>query len=147
MLDRQPGPGPSMSSILRITRKRPAPTHVSIDWRTGGNTTLRCSNERQSHRLATPCGLFSAVAPRAMPTTQAIRTLRSTRRSCASHREIAMTSQTSNIAPEKSTTSPERAELAQLGISVVTVEHFHYKTFRYTNVRDAIAQAQRDAKA
>jgi hypothetical protein len=31
------------------------------------------------------------------------------------------------------------------GITRVPVDYFHYKSFRYTNLADAIAQANRDA--
>lgn len=31
------------------------------------------------------------------------------------------------------------------GITRVPVDYFHYKSFRYTNLDDAIAQANRDA--
>jgi len=40
--------------------------------------------------------------------------------------------------------SPEVAEeMLKFGITRVSIEHFRYKDFRYTNVRDAIAQAKR----
>jgi ribose 5-phosphate isomerase RpiB len=35
-------------------------------------------------------------------------------------------------------------ELAQLGISCIPVDTFHYREFRYTNLHDAVAQATRD---
>jgi hypothetical protein len=57
------------------------------------------------------------------------------------------TSGTGNVMSEKSTAAFERAELARLGITVVTVDQYHYKAFRYTNMRDAIAEAERDASA
>jgi hypothetical protein len=39
---------------------------------------------------------------------------------------------------------PEVAEeMLKLGITRVSIDHFHYKDFRYTNVKDAIAQAKR----
>jgi hypothetical protein len=34
--------------------------------------------------------------------------------------------------------------MAAYGITPVPVEYFHYKTFRYTNLEDALAQANRD---
>jgi hypothetical protein len=34
-------------------------------------------------------------------------------------------------------------EMLKFGISRVSIDHFHYKDFRYTNVKDAIAQAKR----
>jgi hypothetical protein len=40
--------------------------------------------------------------------------------------------------------SPEVAkEMLKFGITRVSIDHFHYKDFRYTNVKDAIAQAKR----
>ena len=39
---------------------------------------------------------------------------------------------------------PEVAkEMLRFGIARVSISHFHYKDFRYTNVKDAIAQAKR----
>ena len=39
-------------------------------------------------------------------------------------------------------------EMLKFGITRVSIDHFHYKDFRYTNVKDAIAQAKRQqAKA
>jgi hypothetical protein len=34
-------------------------------------------------------------------------------------------------------------EMLKFGITCVSMDHFHYKDFRYTNVKDAIAQANR----
>ena len=34
-------------------------------------------------------------------------------------------------------------EMRKFGISRVSVDYFHYKEFRYTNLRDALAQAKR----
>ena len=34
-------------------------------------------------------------------------------------------------------------EMAELGITRVPVDYFHYREFRYTNLKDAIAQARR----
>ncbi len=40
--------------------------------------------------------------------------------------------------------SPEAAEeMAKYGITRVPVDYFHYGSFRYTNVEDAVAQAKR----
>ncbi|HSS66551.1 MAG TPA: hypothetical protein VLS27_19130, partial [Gammaproteobacteria bacterium] len=40
--------------------------------------------------------------------------------------------------------SPEATEeMAKYGITRVPVDCFHYKEFRYTNLKDAIAQAKR----
>jgi hypothetical protein len=36
------------------------------------------------------------------------------------------------------------AEMTARGISCVPVDYFHYKSFRYTRLEDAIAQANRD---
>jgi hypothetical protein len=39
---------------------------------------------------------------------------------------------------------PEAAdEMLRFGIAQVSVDYFHYKEFRYTNLKDAIAQAKR----
>jgi hypothetical protein len=37
-------------------------------------------------------------------------------------------------------------EMAKYGITRVPVDYFHYREFRYTNLKDAIAQAKRDEK-
>ena len=34
--------------------------------------------------------------------------------------------------------------MAKYGIVLVPVDYFHYGKFRYTNLKDAIAQAKRD---
>jgi hypothetical protein len=44
---------------------------------------------------------------------------------------------------ETDATIPE-VEMTKYGITVVPVDYFHYKEFRYTNLKDAIAQAKRD---
>ena len=38
-------------------------------------------------------------------------------------------------------------EMAKYGITRVSVDYFHYKDFRYTNLADAIAQAKRQPPA
>jgi hypothetical protein len=35
-------------------------------------------------------------------------------------------------------------EMAKYGITRVPVDYFHYREFRYTNLKDAIAQAKRE---
>jgi hypothetical protein len=35
--------------------------------------------------------------------------------------------------------------MAAKGITRVSVDYFHYKSFRYTNLEDAVAQANRDS--
>jgi hypothetical protein len=35
-------------------------------------------------------------------------------------------------------------EMAKYGITRVRVDYFHYRDFRYTSLKDAIAQAERD---
>lgn len=35
-------------------------------------------------------------------------------------------------------------EMAMYGITCVPVDNFHYREYRYTNLRDAIAQSKRD---
>jgi hypothetical protein len=37
--------------------------------------------------------------------------------------------------------------MAGYGISRVPVDQFHYKSYRYSNLRDAIAQARREERA
>ena len=44
----------------------------------------------------------------------------------------------------KDTNAVEAEEMAKYGINRVPVDYFHYKQFRYTNLKDAIAQAERD---
>jgi hypothetical protein len=39
----------------------------------------------------------------------------------------------------------ERQKMATYGISRVPTDSFRYREFRYTNLPDALAQAQRDA--
>jgi len=39
------------------------------------------------------------------------------------------------------------AEMIKYGITLVPVDYFHYEGFRYTNLKDAIAQAERTAGA
>jgi hypothetical protein len=40
----------------------------------------------------------------------------------------------------------DESELARLGIKRVQADTFHWRDFRYSNVRDAIAAAKRDEK-
>jgi hypothetical protein len=35
-------------------------------------------------------------------------------------------------------------EMAKYGIARIPVDYFHYREFRYTNLKDAVAQAKRD---
>lgn len=37
-------------------------------------------------------------------------------------------------------------EMQEFGITRVQVDHFHYKEYRYTNLKDAVAQAKRDQR-
>jgi hypothetical protein len=37
-------------------------------------------------------------------------------------------------------------EMARYGIARVPVDYFHYGKYRYSNLRDAIAQAERDGR-
>jgi len=39
---------------------------------------------------------------------------------------------------------PDGSSMATYGITRVPVDYFHYREFRYTNLKDAIAQAKRD---
>ena len=41
----------------------------------------------------------------------------------------------------------EETQMADYGIRRVPVDHFVYREFRYTNLRDALAQAIRDRQA
>jgi hypothetical protein len=43
--------------------------------------------------------------------------------------------------------SPANDEMVKYGITCVPVEYFHYKDFRYTTLKDALAQAKRDELA
>ncbi len=38
-------------------------------------------------------------------------------------------------------------ELSKYGISRVSTDHFHYGDYKYTDLKDAVAQAKRDLKA
>ena len=46
--------------------------------------------------------------------------------------------------PRSATKPAEAEEMAKYGIALVPVDYFHYGKFRYTNLKDAIAQAKRD---
>lgn len=35
-------------------------------------------------------------------------------------------------------------QMAEFGITFAPVDYFHYRQFRYTNLKDAVAQAKRD---
>jgi hypothetical protein len=39
------------------------------------------------------------------------------------------------------------AAMARLGITCVAIDYFHYRQYRYTNLKDAMAQAERDRLA
>jgi hypothetical protein len=41
----------------------------------------------------------------------------------------------------------EEDAMAKLGITRVPIDYFHYRQYRYTNLKDAIAQAERDRLA
>jgi thiamine monophosphate synthase len=47
-------------------------------------------------------------------------------------------------APRSATNPAEAEEMAKYGIVLVPVDYFHYGKFRYTNLKDAIAQAKRE---
>ena len=52
---------------------------------------------------------------------------------------------TSGNAPSEKSIEQERAkEMAKYQISLVPVDYFHYRNYRYTNLVDAIAQAKRN---
>ena len=38
-------------------------------------------------------------------------------------------------------------EMAKLGITRVPVDYYHYGVFRYTSLKDALAQAKRDVQS
>ena len=42
--------------------------------------------------------------------------------------------------------SVETEEMARYGITRLPVDYFHYGKYRYSNLRDAIAQAERDGQ-
>ena len=46
--------------------------------------------------------------------------------------------------PNLSTNPEPSEEMARYGITRVPIDYFHYKSYRYTNLNDAIAQAKRD---
>jgi hypothetical protein len=56
-----------------------------------------------------------------------------------------MSSDNNNNPPEKDTPTVE--EMKKYGIDCVPVDYFHYREFRYTSLRDAIAQAKRDERS
>lgn len=37
-------------------------------------------------------------------------------------------------------------DLAEYGITRISIDYYHYKEYRYSNLKDAIAQAVRDRK-
>jgi hypothetical protein len=45
---------------------------------------------------------------------------------------------------KKVTNLPGDREMEKYGIKHFPVDYFHYREFRYTNLKDAIAQAKRD---
>lgn len=46
--------------------------------------------------------------------------------------------------PQNPTLSPEaEAEMVKFGITRVPVDYFHWQQFRYTNLKEAVAQARR----
>jgi hypothetical protein len=50
------------------------------------------------------------------------------------------------LIPEKPATQPNKVlaeEIAKYGITRVPVDYYHYGVFRYTNLKDAVAQAKR----
>jgi hypothetical protein len=47
----------------------------------------------------------------------------------------------------RSNPRPQGEEMRKYGIHCVLVEQFHYREFRYANLKDAIAQARRDEKS
>ena len=53
-------------------------------------------------------------------------------------------SDTALTTPEMS--PEETAEMTKFGISCTQIQQFHFGEYRYTNLRDAIAQAKRAAK-
>ena len=55
-----------------------------------------------------------------------------------------MTSESVKDTNAKDTSAVEVEEMAKYGIKRVPVDYFHYGQFRYTNLKDAIAQAERD---
>ena len=56
---------------------------------------------------------------------------------------------TAQAPKEKAETSKKstKDELSKYGISRVSTDHFHYENYKYTDLKDAIAQAKRDLKA
>jgi hypothetical protein len=52
-----------------------------------------------------------------------------------------------NMIADTTRTDAEAEVMARYGITCVTVPHYHYKTWRYAKLSDAIAQAKRDEAA
>jgi hypothetical protein len=57
-----------------------------------------------------------------------------------------MTTKTNKITHQAGS-EPIESELSRLGITRVSQDYFHYKDYKYTDAKDAIAQAKRDLKA
>lgn len=55
-----------------------------------------------------------------------------------------MKSQMTESALQEASVPVAEAEMARYGITRVPVDYFHYNGFRYTNLKDAVAQAKRD---
>jgi len=47
---------------------------------------------------------------------------------------------------ERETSVPELELMEKLGIRRTRSDYFHYGRYRYTNLKDAVAQAERDRK-
>lgn len=56
-----------------------------------------------------------------------------------------MNDQNIEEARAKSGLPANECELTKYGIRRIPVDYFHYRGFRYTNPKDAVAQAERDA--
>lgn len=50
---------------------------------------------------------------------------------------------TTEETPRASNLSETELEMAKHGITHTTVDYFHYRQFRYTNLKDALNQARR----
>jgi thiamine monophosphate synthase len=62
---------------------------------------------------------------------------------CIGEREMA-SAERKESCPAISSQAAE--EMAKYGITRVTVDYFHYGNFRYTNLKDAVAQAKRQQR-
>ncbi len=61
-----------------------------------------------------------------------------------SDRRFEMNSADTEIADEPQAQYPKSDEASDYGITTSEITYYHYGTYRYTNLKDAIAEAKRD---